>query len=151
MVVCDAKKAAPVTKGKAACIGCGSERFAPATPPQLSPMKPRRQAAPAHTAQLQPDVASLSGELGRLLQHSSGAPSARAAADWESLPVNVWDVVWRGHLDLPAQMALCLTNTRHAALAAGAIRTRAAMRVSADAPAGVPLHRLDHRAASLQP
>ena len=146
MGVGDAQQAVAAKNGKAGGSGCGPQRFAPATPPQLSPVKPRRHGAPAQTRQRQPDVASLSDELTRLLRNSSGAPGARTGADWESLPVNVWDLVWRGHLDLPAQMALCLTNDRHAVLAASAIKTQRKLRpnASADAatssagPAGMP-------------
>lgn len=34
------------------------------------------------------------------------------AADWERLPLDVWDTVWRYHLDELSQMALCLAHPR---------------------------------------
>ena len=113
MAQCDADKAAAATSAQSAGPGHEPGQLGPATPPQLSPVKPRRHRAPARRRQ-QPDVAALSSELSRLLNNSSGAPGARTVADWTNLPPNVWELVWRDHLDLPAQMALCLTTMRRA-------------------------------------
>ena len=91
--------------------------LAPPTPLQLSPVKPRRPSAADAQGPLRSDVTALTAELGRLVDSDStaSAPSGKqagsAAVDWEHLPLDVWDVVWRG-LDLTAQMALCLTSTR---------------------------------------
>lgn len=90
--------------------------LAPPTPPQLSPVKPRRACAAHPVAPSLPDVAALTAELHRLVNGDGECspgdrPEGRASAAWESLPLDLWDVVWHDHLDLPARMAFCLTNT----------------------------------------
>ena len=91
--------------------------LAPRTPPQLSPVKPRRSNSAYAEAPLQSDVAALTAELRKLERDDGAIPSSsdksvgRAAVDWERLPLDVWDVVWR-ELDLTARMALCLTSAR---------------------------------------
>ena len=91
--------------------------LAPRTPPQLSPVKPRRAAAAQASEPSLSGVTALTAELNRLAHSDSrGGLTARsldtAAADWESLPLDIWGLVWRYHLDLSAQMALCLTSTK---------------------------------------
>jgi len=91
--------------------------LAPPTPPQLSPVKPRRPSVADAAMPPQSDLTALTAELRKLVDSTERAsalgdrPADHVAVDWEHLPLDVWDVVWRG-LDLTAQMALCLTSTR---------------------------------------